>query len=113
MQTIIYMLYHILTQKSIHSINDCVNMTTNSRWYALRLMIAIHSYPSTQQITHLDLIIYGVATSITPTYNTTNTPNKLSSHHFICNVPYNETAETSAFFCSFIVDTTTSCFASK
>ena len=74
-------------------------------------MITIHSHPSTQQITNL--IIYGVATSVTPTYNTTNTPNKLLSHHFICNVPYNETAETSSFFCSFIVHITTPCLASK
>ena len=35
----------------------------------------MHSYLSTQQITNL--IRYGVATGVTPTYNTTNTANKL------------------------------------
>ena len=81
------------------------------RWYVLRRIIAIHSHPSKQQITNL--IKYGVATGITPAYNTTKTPNKLLSHQFICNVPYNKTAETSLFFCSFIVHTTAPCFVSR
>ena len=67
--------------------------------YEVRPEIAIHLYPSTQQI--INLIKYGVATSVTPTYNTTNTPNRLLSHQFICNVTYNETAET--FFFSAVI----------
>ena len=46
----------------------------------------IHSCPSTQQITNL--IKYRVETGVIPTYNRTNTPNKLLSHQFTCNVTY-------------------------
>ena len=69
---------------------------------------AIHSHPSKQQITNL--IRYRVANCVIPTYNTTNTPNKSSSHQFVCNVPCNEPAETSLFFCSFIVQRTAPLF---
>ena len=49
----------------------------------------------------------------TPTYNTTNTPNELSSHQFTCTVPCKETTETSLFFGSSIVHTTAPCFVFK
>ena len=68
-------------------------------WYVLRPEITIHSYPSTQQITNL--IKYGVATGVTTTYNTANSPNKLLSQQFICNVPYNKTTETFPVFQQF------------
>ena len=55
------------------------------------------SHPLMQQITNL--IKYRVATSFTSTYNTTNNANELLSHQFICNIQYNETAETSLSFC--------------
>ena len=71
----------------------------------------MHSHPSTQQITNL--IKCRVATGATHTYNTTNTTNKSSSHQFIRNVKCNETAETSLFFCSFIVHTIAHCFAAN
>ena len=45
------------------------------RWYVMRPETTILSYPSTQQITNL--INCGVAIGVTPTYNTTNTPNKI------------------------------------
>ena len=77
----------------------------------LRPVIAVPSHKSTQQFTNL--IKCGVATSVTFTYNTTNTPNKLLSYQFMSNVPYNEIAETSLSFCSFIVHTSTPCFVSK
>ena len=76
-------------------------------------MMAIYSHPSKQQITNL--IKYGVATGVTSAYNTiaTNTHNESLSHQVTCNVQCNETAETSLFFCSFIVHTTVTCIASK
>ena len=67
--------------------------------YVLRPLIAIRLYPSTQQITNL--IKYGVATSVTLTYNTTDTHNKLLSHQFISDVTYNESAQT--FFFSAVI----------
>ena len=42
---------------------------------------AIQSHPSKQQITNL--IKYGVATGVAPTYNTTNSPNKLLTRLFL------------------------------
>ena len=82
-----------------------------SRWYVLRPEITIPGDPSTQQIANL--IQYGVAIGVTPTYNTTNTLNESLSHRFIGNVLHNETVQTSLFFRSFIVHTTPFCFASK
>ena len=52
-------------------------------------MIAIHSHPTKQPNTNL--MKYGVATAVTPAHNTSNNPNKLSSHQFTFNVPYNAT----------------------
>ena len=58
-------------------------------------MITTHSYKSTQQITNV--IKYGVATGVTTTYDTTNTPNKLLTHPFIRIVSFNKTTGTSLF----------------
>ena len=75
------------------TITTCIyHHSTHIQWYVLPPMLAIPSDPSTQQI--LTLVEYGVATSGTPTSNTTNTLNKSLSHQFICNIPCNETAET-------------------
>ena len=63
------------------------------RWYVLLPEFTIHCNSSTKQITNL--IQSGMATAVTPTYNTTNITNKLASHQFICNVPRNKTTETS------------------
>ena len=81
------------------------------RWYVLRRMIAIHSHLSKQQITNL--IKYVVVIGVIPAYNTTNNPNVSLSHQFTYDVPCNETAEISLFFCSFISQTTTPCFTSR
>ena len=74
-------------------------------------MITIHSYPTKQPNTNL--IKCGVATAVTPAYNTTNNSNELSSHQFTFNVPYNATSEISLFFGCFIVHVTTLFFISK
>ena len=60
---------------------------------------AINSHPSKQAMANL--IQCWVATNITPTYNTTNISNKLSSHQFTCNNICNETAQTFFFPCIF------------
>ena len=76
-----------------------------------RQLIAIHSHPTKQPNTNL--IKYGVAIAVTPAYNTTNNSNKLSSHQFIFNVPYNATSAISLFFSCFIVHITILFFLSK
>ena len=50
----------------------------------------------------LFLIQCGVATSVTSTYHTTNTSNKLPSHQFTCNVPCNKTCKNFPFFLQFL-----------
>ena len=54
-----------------------------------------NSNPSKQWITNL--IHYGVATTVTPTYNTTKISNESSSHQLICSAPGNEIAKTFFF----------------
>ena len=57
----------------------------------IRINLIIGSFQcKTQQI--INLIQYGVATYVASTYNTTNTPNKSTSHQFICTHIY-------PFFC--------------
>ena len=58
-------------------------------------MITIHFYPSPQQITKL--IQFGVATGVTPTYNTSTNKSKSHLYQFTFSVPCNKTAETSLF----------------
>ena len=66
-------------------------------WYVLRRIIAIHSHPSKQQITNL--MKCRVATGVTPAYNTTNSPNKLLSHQFKCNVHAMKLQKFLQFYC--------------